>query len=221
MSELGLEYDCDAWNKYPRHRWLFNKLELALKLEYKAGPAGVVVPNDGDYVVRPVYNLSGMGIGARRENLKVSQPSAVKPGEFWCEYFHGPNVSIDYVWDSVNNHQVLRPVFAAQGFRTGPQLYRFNAWKRINPPYWVLPKWISELRDVPRINIEFIHDKIIEIHLRRGVDFPDGVTEIIPVWSDMTDIECKPFEKAGFQFHEDHDDADGHLDVYRIGFLCR
>jgi len=214
-------YDSDAWNKYPQHRWLFNKLELSLKLGYNAGPAGVSVPSDGDYIVRPIMNLSGMGVGARRVQLERGDSNTVKPGEFWCEYFHGPNVSIDYEWQQMDDFRILRPVFAAQGYRTSSELYRFNAWKRIEPPHWQLPSWISKLDDVPRINIEFIHDQIIEIHLRPGVDFPDGATHIIPIWSDMNDADCEQFVRRGYKLQLNHDDADGHLDVYRLGFFYR
>lgn len=217
----SVKYDSDAWQKYPQHRWVFNKLTLSLKLGYNAGPAGLMVPNEGDYIIRPVYNLSGMGVNARREYLNRGDVNSTKPGEFWCEFFHGPNVTIDYEWDYVNGERVLRPVFAAQGFRTSPKLYRFNAWKKIDPPIWKLPEWINEFQDVPRINLEFVHDQLIEIHLRPGIDFPDGATQIIPIWDDMTDAECKPFERMGFKIQLDQDDADGHLEVSRIGFLYR
>lgn len=217
----SVEYDCDAWNRYPRHRWLFNKLELSLKLGYQAGPGGTSVPSHKNYIVRPIYNLSGMGVGARKIKIGPGDHHSVKPGEFWCEYFDGPNVSVDYEWDMVDGERVLRPVFAAQGFRTSPELYRFNAWKRIQPPHWKLPDWISDLQDVPRFNIEFIHDNIIEIHLRPGVDFPEDSTQLIPIWLDMSDDECKFFERKGFKLHLDQDDADGHLPMMRLGFFYR
>ena len=213
--------DSDAWTRYPQHRWLFNKLELSLRLGYAAGPGGASVPSQGDYIVRPIYNLSGMGVNARRMQLNPGDYHSVKPGEFWCEYFHGPNVTVDYEWDEVEGDTVLRPVFAAQGFRTSPELFRFNAWKRIEPPHWRLPDWINTLQDVPRINIEFIHDRIIEIHLRPGVDFPDGATQIVPIWLDMTDEECNVFFKMGFEMVLNHDDADGHLPTPRLGFFYR
>ena len=30
--------DWDPWNKYSQHRWIFNKLQLALDLGYRVGP---------------------------------------------------------------------------------------------------------------------------------------------------------------------------------------
>lgn len=216
-----VRFDSDAWNAYPQHRWLFNKLELALRLGYCAGPGGVSVPKDGDYIIRPVYNLSGMGVGARRAQLKRGDTSSVRPGEFWCEYFHGPQITIDYEWGEVNGSFGLRPVFAAQGYRTSQEMYRFSAWHRIDPPHWRLPQWLNTLSDVPRFNIEFIHDQIIEIHLRSGVDFPPGATDIIPIWEDMTDAENQMFLSRGYKLELNYDDADGHLSVSRLGFFYR
>lgn len=220
---LEVEYDCDAWIRYPEHRWVFNKLEVALRLGYNAGPSGVSVPNNGDYVVRPTYNLSGMGVNARRIQLTRGDYSTVKPGEFWCEYFHGPNITVDYKWDTVDGNTVLRPVFAAQGHRAGLglELYRFTEWRRISAPFFQLPTWINEFQNVPRFNIEFIHDRIIEIHLRSGVDFPHGADHLIPIWSDTPDSEYDRLFKLGYKYKDDIDDADGHLPVSRLGFFYK
>lgn len=196
-------------------------MELSTKLGYSCGPGGTSVPVDGDYIVRPIYNLSGMGVGARRMQLKKNDFRSVGPGEFWCEYFHGPTITIDYEWDMIDDIKVLRPIFAAQGVCTSANLYRFNAWKKIDPPFWKLPKWINKLDDVPKFNIEFKYDRIIEIHLRPGCDFPKGATELIPVWSDMHDSELDTFKRMGFEMHTNFDDADGHLEVKRLGFLAR
>ena len=60
--------DYQAWIAYPEYRWIFNKLEIALKLGYQAGPACVPlppVPYHFKAVVRPIYNLYGMGVGAK------------------------------------------------------------------------------------------------------------------------------------------------------------
>jgi hypothetical protein len=165
-------------------------------------------------------NLSGMGVSACRMQLETSDCSSVPPGYFWCEQFHGLHTTIDYEWTS-EACPTLTPVFAANGYRTSTQLYRFSAWKKIVPPRFTLPEWINELANVPRINIEFIHDKIIEIHLRSGVDFPPEATEIIPRWSDMSDADCEIFTRLGYDYHIDFEDADGHLEITRMGFFFK
>lgn len=73
--------DCDSYLKYPHHRNWFNKLWLSEMLGYKCGPCGVEIPEDGTYVVRPIYNLSGMGIGAELKQLKKDDIST-PPGYF-------------------------------------------------------------------------------------------------------------------------------------------
>jgi hypothetical protein len=72
--------------------------------------------------------------------------------------------------------------------------------------------------NVSVLNVEFIGDKIIEVHLR---DTPDpNYDELIPVWSDdikVVDI----YRKIGYTYIESRDDGDGFLDVSRIGFLVK
>lgn len=211
------EFDRDAYIRYPDNNWVYNKLLLSERLGYNAGPGGVSVPHNGDYVVRPIMNLSGMGVGARCMHLEKNDCSSVPPGYFWCEYLYGSHTTIDYEWA----YETLTPVFAANGYRTSVELYRFSAWKKIAPPQFALPKWINELGNVPRINIEFINDKIIEIHLRSGVDFPQEATEIIPRWDDMSDADCEIFTRLGYNYHADFEDADGHLEITRLGFFFK
>jgi len=221
LSKL-IEYDEDAWRAYPQHRWVFNKLDLALKLGYSAGPCGVTVREPGHYIVRPIYNLSGMGVGARRVYLEEGDWETVKPGEFWVEQFHGRQLSIDYAWDH-NFPYTPRAIFAAQGYRTQPELYRFNAWRRVQPPHMQLPEWIKLFHDVPQFNIEFVGDHIIEIHLRPGVaDFPEGSTEIIPVWEDSAEEQHQFMKsRSEWKWQPSPEDADGHLHIAREGFYFR
>ena len=59
------EYDLDEhelWLKYPQyHKW-WNKLYLAQAMGYSCGPGAVPIPETREYVIRPVYNLAGMGL---------------------------------------------------------------------------------------------------------------------------------------------------------------
>lgn len=195
--------DWQLWDEYPQHRSIFNKLDLALRLGYTAGPCGVSVPHAGKYIVRPIYNLSGMGLGAKTLDLEPDQP--IQPGYFWCEYFSGNQYTIDYEWDK--NLFVWLPVFAAEGIRR-ENLTEFLCWRKIDPPAIKLPNWFNQFSDVGVLNIEAIGDKIIEVHLRHGTDFPEGATEIIPIWSDM-------------KYVENYEDADGLMVNPRKGFFYR
>ena len=57
-----IDSDQDAWEAYPQHRWVFNKLEVALRQGFHAGPACSRVTFEGKkkVVIRPIYNLFGM-----------------------------------------------------------------------------------------------------------------------------------------------------------------
>ena len=82
--------DVDAWSIYPRFTSWYNKLWLSERLRYKCGPAGVRVPAKGTYIVRPIYNLLGMGLGAKYMFLSPDyKENQIPPGHFWCEKFEG------------------------------------------------------------------------------------------------------------------------------------
>ena len=53
-------------NPNPDTMWVTDKLILSSKMGYKCGPAGIDVPESGDYIVRPVVNAYGLGIGAEK-----------------------------------------------------------------------------------------------------------------------------------------------------------
>jgi len=72
--------------------------------------------------------------------------------------------------------------------------------------------------NVSTLNIEFVGGRIIEVHLR---DTPDPkYEELIPIWEDNKILVDK-YEKLGYTYIESHDDADGFLDVPRIGFMIK
>jgi len=98
-----IEEDFQCWQEYKTQRWVFNKLEVAMKLGYDCGPAGVPITKDGYYIVRPIYNLYGMGIGAKKKYLSLKDDSEdmihhkhIPPGYFWCQWFSGKHHSVDF-----------------------------------------------------------------------------------------------------------------------------
>lgn len=88
--------DADAWRLNPRHHWLFNKLQVAELQGLKAGPFGVT-PSVEPLFAKPVYNLSGMSVAARRFETIDAFESTLRPGMMWCEILEGPHYSIDCV----------------------------------------------------------------------------------------------------------------------------
>jgi hypothetical protein len=161
--------DYEAMLKAPNEDlWVYDKLILSMRLGYCCG---VVIPEDGEYFIKPVMNLYGMGAGARREFLKKGHH--VAPGYFWSEVFRGRHLSVDY-----ENWTWVR---CSEGFG-GPQ---FTHWKEI-PKAPSFPEELKVLKS-KEVNVEFLGGKIIEVHLRHNPD-PENVRVIydgIPeIWSE-------------------------------------
>ena len=211
--------DYQVWQDVPAFRRLYNKLDLSLRLGYTCGPAGVPVPKTAEYVVRPIINLSGMGATSYIQKIKKDIDHDVPLGYFWCEMFTGDHISINYSWRKGE----LYPLNAVQGFNSKDELYRFSSWKRLPEiPNYDLPDWITETMGAHKLNIEFIDGKIIEMHGRHGMDFPENATEIVPVWKD-TEAEQHVFyhNTKDWIFKPNYEDADGILDNPRLGFYYR
>lgn len=215
--------DEDAYNKYPEHHAWFNKLYVAETFGYKCGPSGVDIPEDGVYVVRPIYNLSGMSVGAEVKELKAGDCST-PPGYFWCEYLTGKHYSANYVWQ-YDRDQIMgkwkspwKGSACWEGTNMPINLTKFVEWKRSNYIPEV-PDELTVLKNVKNINVEFKGDRVIEVHLRHSPD-PD-YDHLIPVWASDIGKKKEHMEIHGFKFVEAYDNADGLLDDARIGFLVK
>jgi hypothetical protein len=225
--------DYQAWGLYgsTEHRWVFNKLEVALRGGLHAGPAAVPPSHSGLYISRPVYNLYGMGIGAEQFSYQTHQHdemvrhSIVPPGHFWCEWIVGEHISIDYqkydddTWEAV-------AVWSGNHY-TDSNLTKFRSWTRLSnraaPSVYDLPinlEWVFE-PGVSFFNIEMRGEHIIEIHLRPGhtefMDLPVG-TSLFPVWDDggvLPHGEWIPDNDPSMAEFK----AYGHLKEIRDGFI--
>lgn len=216
--------DDQVYQKYPHHRKWFNKLYVAELFGYKCGPAGVDIPEDGTYVIRPIYNLSGMGVGAHVKALKAGDDRSVPAGYFWCEYLTGKHYSANYKWQydrDMINGKWLQPWKGSscwEGINMPINLTKFVEWKRSD----YIPEVPDELvclRDVGTINVEFKGNQVIEVHLRPSPD-PD-YNHIIPVWASDIGKKKEHMEMHGYEFVESYDDADGQLLDARIGFIVK
>ena len=231
-----IEEDYEAWEAYPHHRWLFNKLEVSQKFGYECGPACVPIKNSGSYIIRPIYNLYGMGIGAHKKFLDVNihaqemiHHKHIPPGYFWCEWFDGNHYSIDYKWVDEGKggiHSHWEPFCCVRGKHDNlDNLTKFKEWEVVDPSiiaYDILPYWIHGIETEKYLNIETKGDKIIEIHLRSGNDvmWDYGLgTKFFPAWKG---VEYKEYEGLKFleNFHKDSFiyEADGNLSDVRLGY---
>ena len=216
--------DDDAYSKYPHHRKWFNKLYIAELFGYDCGPSGTAPTKDGTYIVRPIYNLSGMGVGAEVKEIKAGDCTAAPAGYFWCEYLTGKHYSANYKWKydrDMQDGKWLQPwkgFSCWEGTNMPINLTKFVEWKRSD----YIPEVPDELvclRDVEVINVEFKGNQVIEVHLRPSPD-PD-YDHIIPVWASDLGIKKQHMEMHGFHFVDSYDDADGQLKDPRVGFLVK
>lgn len=165
----------DEWNSiHDEDLWVYNKLFLSHRLKYLCGPVGCPVPSFGRYIVRPSINLLGMGRYSRLEWLRRSTDH-LHPSEFWCEYFTGEHISVDFYQK--------RPVLTVKGERNlHNPFYKWQKWYKIDKEI-EFPSILNELKgDYKWINCEFIGDKLIEVHFRQNPDFRYGNSVAIPVW---------------------------------------
>lgn len=165
--------DEDCWVKYPQHRLFFNKLWVADQMGYLCGPCGLPIPKSGMYCVRPIYNLDGMSRGTTFKYLEKGD-TTTPPGYFWCEYFEGTQYSIDFSRD-LNHWYIKLAVEASIDSKTKMfYSYKFSSWKKLPIEEFYRfkrPFLLDKLEDVDTVNVEYIDDKIVEIHLRGNPDF--------------------------------------------------
>ena len=55
--------DGDAWELFPRYRWIYNKLLVAESQGMACGPHGLE-PRHFPVFSKPIYNMRGMGAGS-------------------------------------------------------------------------------------------------------------------------------------------------------------
>jgi hypothetical protein len=157
----------------PDDLWALDKLILSRKLNYSCGPVGLDVPAPSHYIVRPCVNMIGLGLGAKR--VWIEKDSSHLPlGYFWCEFFEGRHISVDYLWG--------KQQLAVEGHKPSHTFVHWQRWSCVND-FISLPELLSPFANKYQwINCEFIGEKLIEVHFRQNEDFKDNITDFIPVW---------------------------------------
>src|SRR6187551_3799271 len=74
--------DSDAWLWYPAHRWVYDKIAVALSQGLEAAPHGVMPPCFPVFS-KPIVNLRGMGSGSRVIASAAEYQDALTPGHMW------------------------------------------------------------------------------------------------------------------------------------------
>ena len=188
--------DSDAWQWYPAHRFVYDKLKLALSQNLDAGPHGVPPPR---YPVfsKPIVNLKGMGVGSRVLKSEADYVKHYAPGHFWVTLLQGRHVSSDIAvvdgeprwWRHVTGKPAGEGTFDYWIIHAEP-----DAGIEAHCGEWV-QKNLS--RYTGMLNLETIGETIIEAHLRFADQWPDLYG---PGWVDAL---VRLYERHEWDFSDD------------------
>jgi hypothetical protein len=164
--------DADSWAWYPRHRWVYDKVAVALSQGLDAAPHGVE-PRSFPVFSKPITNLKGMGVGSRVLRNASDYLTHYAPGHMWMTLLEGRHVSSDVAvlngetkwWRHATGHPGPEGTF----------------------DHWVLHAehdaeieqgcgaWIAKnlAGYTGMLNLETIGGRIIEVHLRFADQWPD------------------------------------------------
>ena len=164
--------DPTAWQLYPTHRRVYDKLFVCESQGIRNGPHGVA-PDRFPVFSKPIMNLHGMGAGSRIIRSAHEYEAHFTPGHMWMALVAGRQISTDV---------------ALQDSR--PRWWRHTVGQRLSGgrfDYWTvfgarMPRleeycgaWIRRhLRPFTGIvNFELIDGVIIEVHLRMAEQWLD------------------------------------------------
>jgi hypothetical protein len=159
--------DPDAWQLYPAHRWIYDKLAVALSQGLQAAPFGVM-PARFPVFSKPITNLLGMGVGSRAILSPDDYAAAQTAGHFWSTLLTGAHVSSDAALIDGNTvwwrHTTGAP---------GPG-GTFDHWHMPDIEAWCGAWSRKHLTGYTgMVNFETIGSRIIEAHLRFADQWPD------------------------------------------------
>jgi hypothetical protein len=164
--------DTDAWQWYPAHRWVYDKLAVALSQKLEAGPHGTPPPRFPVFS-KPIVNLKGMGVGSRVLHSQADYDEHSAPGHFWMTLLDGRHVSSDLAvvdgvprwWCHVTGKPAGEGTFDYWTIHADAEAEiedRCGVWVRAH-----LAGYTGML------NLETIGGTIIEVHLRFADQWPD------------------------------------------------
>jgi hypothetical protein len=164
--------DGDAWQWYPAHRWVYDKLAVALSQGLAAGPHGTAPPGFPVFS-KPIVNLRGMSVGSCVLKSQADYDTHYAPGHFWMTLLQGRHVSSDVAvvegeprwWRHVTGKPAGEGTFDYWIVHAEPDAAietRCGAW---------IGKHLAGYTGM--LNVETIGETIIEAHLRFADQWPD------------------------------------------------
>jgi hypothetical protein len=164
--------DADAWNWYPNHRWVYDKLAVALSQNLDAGPHGTSPPH---YPVfsKPIINLKGMGVGSRVLHSAAEYDKYYAAGHMWVTLLEGRHVSSDVA--VVDGEPRWWRHVTGKPTREGAFDYWWIQAETDAEIEATCGKWLREHLTgyTGMLNLETIGGTIIETHLRFADQWPD------------------------------------------------
>jgi hypothetical protein len=188
--------DSDAWAWNTAHRWVYDKLAVALSQGLDAGPHGTPPPCFPVFS-KPIINLKGMGVGSRVLRSQAGYEQHYAPGHFWMTLLEGRHVSSDIAivdgeprwWRHVTGKPAGEGTFDYWTVHAAPEAQieeRCGTWVRRH-----LTGYTGML------NLETIGGTIIEAHLRFADQWPDLYG---PGWVEAL---VRLYENGAWEFADD------------------
>jgi hypothetical protein len=164
--------DATAWQIFPDHRWVYNKLAICESQGVPHGPHGTEPPRFPVFS-KPIFNMKGMGIGSRVIASQRDYEASIEAGHMWMPVFHGAHVSTDVAvargrpcwWRHTTGTPGPRGTFDFWTVHAGrrPALERrLGVW---------VAKRLAGFSGI--VNFETIGGRIIECHLRMSEQWLD------------------------------------------------
>jgi hypothetical protein len=188
--------DSDAWQWYPAHRWIYDKLAIALSQNLDTGPHGIE-PLHFPVFSKPIVNLKGMGVGSRVLKTAADYQRHYAPGHFWMPLLDGRHVSSDVAvvegeprwWRHATGKPAGEGTFDYWTVHAEPDTHiesQCGAWTQ---------KHLAGYTGM--LNLETIGGTIIEAHLRFADQWPDLYG---PGWVDAL---VGLYENGDWDFYDD------------------
>jgi hypothetical protein len=202
-----------AYQLFPEHRWIYNKLLICETQSLDNAPHDIM-PQRFPVFSKPIYNLRGMGSGSRVIESAEQFKAAVQPGHMWMQLLTGEHVSSDA---AVINGV---PVWWRHSIGKTLEGGKFDYWIILDEARGEIEGYCGAwLRRYLKgytgcVNFETIGAKIIEAHLRFADQWPDlygqgWVEAVIDLyanrrWRFRDDVRVKGYSIVLFGSHATH-----------------
>jgi hypothetical protein len=210
MNFILNDYNAIKQNK--KYSFVYDKFQIALQQKLQCGLYAGQIPNEtqlkNGIVIRPIYNIMGMGYDTSIVYTIDEFYTKMKQGYFWVEYISGMHTSIDLVIENgkIKFYCILECVKSSITdflyFHPIPIYLPKSIYKYINTYLYDYTGFL---------NIEMIDKYIIEMHLRIGNDYYHYTNYFLR--------QCEYFYKTGKFILSKHRKLV--KDIYIVPFLSK